>query len=204
MAKKRTTKAAATANNSLAKLRKPNGGKTLAQLPKAEREKLLAEFAASIASILDSQRRQWEEMFAAWERRDTVEIPDWLESLGLPRDIRLAGQVALAEYGEFATADDFDDCTHSNVIELIKVVAAKKEWERKLAARNNRRQTSGQPRADEPTEAYLLVGREVLAEMARNPSVESFREAVRSKGLKGSNAKLGKLLSFLKGERLKK
>lgn len=60
-------------------------------------------------------------------------------------------------------------------------------------------------RDDEPTPADLLVGREVLKEMTtRNPSVESFREAVRGKGLKGSNAKLGKLLSHLKGERLEK
>ncbi len=59
-----------------------------------------------------------------------------------------------------------------------------------------------QPRNDEPTDADLLIGRQVLNEMAtRNPAVEKFRKAIRAKGLKGSNAKFGKVLSLLKSEK---
>ncbi len=58
------------------------------------------------------------------------------------------------------------------------------------------------PRNDEPTEADLLIGRQVLQEIAtRNPAVEKFRAALRAKGLKGSNAKLGKVLDRLKAEK---
>jgi hypothetical protein len=176
-----------------------NGEKTLGQLPEAEQASLMAGFAEAIHQLTIHPD------FAGTPFNQYIDkIEDWIVSLGLPRDIGLAAQVALAEYGEFATPDDFDDCPISNVIQLIKVVETKKEWERKIAARKDRNQTPAQPRNDEPTEAYLLVGRKVLAGMARNPSVESFREAVRGAGLKGSNAKLGKLLSHLKGERLKK
>ena len=56
--------------------------------------------------------------------------------------------------------------------------------------------------SDEPTEADLLIGRQVLNDMAtRNPAVDKFRAAVRDKGLKGSNAKLGKVLKRLTAEK---
>ena len=58
------------------------------------------------------------------------------------------------------------------------------------------------PRDDEPTEADRLIGRQVLAEMTtRNPSVESFRKAVRAKRHKASDTKLGKLFKFVKAKR---
>jgi len=60
------------------------------------------------------------------------------------------------------------------------------------------------PRDDEPTEADSLIGRIVLDEMTvRNPSVESFRKAVRAKGHKASDTKLGRLFKLLKVERQK-
>ena len=64
--------------------------------------------------------------------------------------------------------------------------------------------TPPKERDDTPTEADILIGRIVLAEMtARNPSVDSFREAVRVKGHKASNTKLGKLFKLIKAERRK-
>ncbi len=58
------------------------------------------------------------------------------------------------------------------------------------------------PRTDEPTDADLLIGRQVLEEMAtRNPAVEQFRKKVRATGLRGSNAKFRKVLDRLKAEK---
>ena len=59
-------------------------------------------------------------------------------------------------------------------------------------------------RDDTPTEADKTIGREVLSEMtARNPSVEAFRKAVRDKGHRASDTKLGLLFTELKKERKK-
>ena len=57
-------------------------------------------------------------------------------------------------------------------------------------------------RTDEPTDAEIERGREVLASMsAKNPSVRAFREAARSKfAMKGSNEKLGKIFRDLRPE----
>lgn len=67
------------------------------------------------------------------------------------------------------------------------------------------KQSKAKHRNDEPSEADLLVGRKVLAEMwAGNPSVETFRNAVRAKGHKGSDTKFGKVFKTLKLERQKK
>lgn len=111
MAKKRAAK---VASETLAKLRKPLSEKPLSQSSEAEREKLF--------EIVEKILRQHE-----------VEIPDWLESLGLPRDTSLAAQVALADtFNEFATSADVEDIPLDNLIELIKIDTASKTSAQRL------------------------------------------------------------------------
>jgi hypothetical protein len=89
-------------------------------------------------------------------------------------------------------------------LDAISINELAADRDRAIANAVKQKPAVGTPRTDEPTDADLLVGRDVLAGMARNPTVESFRVAVRDKGWRGSNAKLGKLLSHLKANRLKK
>ncbi len=59
-------------------------------------------------------------------------------------------------------------------------------------------------RDDTPTEADMMIGRLVLSEMKTcHPKVEAFRKAVRAKGHKASDTKLGLLLTELKKEHKK-
>jgi hypothetical protein len=58
----------------------------------------------------------------------SVEIPDWLESIGLPRDLNLATQVAIAELGELVLYDDIDELTVDRCVELIRAAHAKQQW----------------------------------------------------------------------------
>lgn len=157
MSKKIATKAAVKQNTlavekSVFDPHSPSGDKTWGELSSTER----ASFGVSLA-----------EMFRQREQNTN----DWLESLGLPRDIRLAAQVALAEYKEYATADDFDDCTYTNMIELIKVVATKKEWERRIVARSNP-QSSGWPTLS-PDELRKLfdIGQDTLKRRLKSQAI---------------------------------
>lgn len=114
-----------------ASLAAENGGKPWGQLSEAERLSLLNSFAerAHQATIHPD--------FAGTPQDQYIgKIEDWLESLGLPRDIRLAAQVALADtYGEFATSADIDDFPMDNLIELFRIDTASKASAQRLAER---------------------------------------------------------------------
>lgn len=206
MAKKKATKSAVKTSSGLERLMKnPNGAKTLGQLSEAEQK----AFHESLAKAVDTASSQAKNMLLEPARELThwynVELPDWLESLGLPRDLVLASQVALNELGEFMLPEDIDNIQTDRLINAVKVAVAKKRFQLSVAAQMKRKPSSGmadQTRDDDPSDADLLIGHQVLSEMAtRNPTVEKYRAALRATGLRGSNAKLGKVLSQLKAEK---
>ncbi len=156
MAKKRTTKSAV----------KATAEKTLGDLPPAERASLLASFAESL-----HQLTIFPEFAGKPLDQYLSKIEDWIESHGLPRDICLAGQVALVDYGEFAMREDIEQLTPSEIMEIIKVVSAKKEWERKLAVQSNPH-SSGWPTFT-PAELRKLfdIGQDALVKRLKSQAI---------------------------------
>ena len=118
MAKKRTS-----SSSTLTALRQRHpGDKLVSELTEAERR----EFDAATAKWAADMRHDHE-----------AELPNWLESMGLPRDSVLAAQIALAEFGEFALPEDVDKIPMDNFYDLIKVAVAKKRWGLRVAAEVN-------------------------------------------------------------------
>ena len=123
MAKKRTSP-----SKTLAALKKRRpGGKLRSELTEEERREFDAATAKWVADLT---------------HQHDVELPNWLESLGLPRDPILAAQIALAEFGEFAMPEDMNDIPLVNLTNLIKVADGKKRWGLRVAAQVNPKPTS--------------------------------------------------------------
>lgn len=102
------------------------GPKTLISSPAFD-----SSLSEALQEASNRQRRQFDDLFEMMRRRIDVDIPNWLESIGWPRDMKLAMQIALKEYGEYASRDDCDQLTPSALVEFIRDVHSMKEWERK-------------------------------------------------------------------------
>lgn len=129
-------------SKALAALRKRRpGDKLISELTEEERREFDAELA-----------RGWANFF----RHHNVEVPNWLESLGLPRDRTLAAQIALAELGEFALAEDLGNIPMPNLIELIELADGKKRWGVRVAAQENPKPTSAEEVKQPPKKVRRL------------------------------------------------
>ena len=165
------------------------GQQLLRDATPAERASLFAPIEQALAQNLRN----------VGERLNTLDLQNNgdLDSIG--RAGRIAG----------LSASDVDDMTLNEIVDEVAILNERdNRLARKIANAMQPRSpvierlNKKRPRNDEPTDADLLIGRQVLAEMVtRNPSVEMFRTAVRAKGLKISNAKLGKVLDRLQAEK---
>ncbi len=134
----------------MAKKRSPKQSASLRQPSTAGDSKPMSELSAN----------EMADMTAPIFHQLHVEIPDWLESIGLPRDLRLAAKVALAEYGEWVDDMELKDFPLNNLIDLIRTVHAKKTWERTLAGQN--------PSTKQPTKLTKVPLSEICRRVLEN------------------------------------
>jgi len=100
-------------------LRSVSSERLAESIAKAMRERVpeLSDEASSHLSLSELVTYQW-----------NVALPNWLESLGLPRNQTLAAQVAAVEWGEFMMSEDVHQIPLDNYVELIKTAVARKQW----------------------------------------------------------------------------